>query len=122
MSGNINILDDRSRLILHRTSRDEIKKGITVIEKGEGVRLVDKEGNRYLDMEAGITRPVHIGYGRQEVARAAYDQCAPFTIFLPADMAMNLPWNWRTGWPKSRRMPSIVLLLNVPVRRRLIPP
>ena len=73
MSGNNNILDDRSRLILHRTAREDIKKGITVMDKGEGVRLVDKEGKRYLDMEAGITRPVHVGYGRQEIARAAYD-------------------------------------------------
>jgi adenosylmethionine-8-amino-7-oxononanoate aminotransferase len=83
MSGNINILDDRSRLILHRTSREEIKKGITVIEKGEGVRLVDKEGKRYLDMEAGITRPVHVGYGRQEIARAAYDQMCTLHYFTP---------------------------------------
>ena len=83
MSGNINILDDRSRLILHRTSREEIKKGITVIEKGEGVRLVDKEGKRYLDMEAGITRPVHVGYGRQEIAQAAYDQMCTLHYFTP---------------------------------------
>jgi taurine-pyruvate aminotransferase len=83
MSRNNNILDDRSRLILHRTSREEIKKGITVIEKGEGVRLVDKEGKRYLDMEAGITRPVHVGYGRQEIAQAAYDQMCTLHYFTP---------------------------------------
>jgi len=83
MSGNNNILDDRSRLILHRTPREDIKKGITVMDKGEGVRLVDKEGKRYLDMEAGITRPVHVGYGRQEIARAAYDQMCTLHYFSP---------------------------------------
>jgi putrescine---pyruvate transaminase len=83
MSDSINILDERSRLILHRTAREDIKKGITVMAKGEGVRLVDKEGKRYLDMEAGITRPVHIGYGRQEIARAAYDQMCTLHYFSP---------------------------------------
>lgn len=83
MSGNNNILDERSRLILHRTAREDIKKGITVMAKGEGVRLVDKEGKRYLDMEAGITRPVHVGYGRQEIARAAYDQMCTLHYFSP---------------------------------------
>ena len=83
MSGNINILDDRSRLILHRTPREDIKNGITIIAKGEGVRLVDKEGKHYLDMEAGITRPVHVGYGRQEIARAAYDQMCTLHYFSP---------------------------------------
>jgi adenosylmethionine-8-amino-7-oxononanoate aminotransferase len=83
MSKNSKILDDSSRLILHRTPREDIKKGITVMDQGEGVRLVDKEGNRYLDMEAGITRPVHIGYGREEVARAAYDQMCRLHYFSP---------------------------------------
>jgi adenosylmethionine-8-amino-7-oxononanoate aminotransferase len=94
MSGNINILDDKSRLILHRTPHEDIKKGITVMDKGEGVRLVDKEGKGYLDMEAGITRPVHVGYGRQEVAQAAYDQMCKLHYVTPCgfanEPAMNL--------------------------------
>jgi adenosylmethionine-8-amino-7-oxononanoate aminotransferase len=94
MSGNNNILDDKSRLILHRTPREDIKKGITVMDKGEGVRLVDKEGKSYLDMEAGITRPVHVGYGRQEVAQAAYDQMCKLHYVTPCGLAnepaMNL--------------------------------
>ncbi len=83
MSGNNNILDDKSRLILHRTPLEDIKKGITVIDKGEGCRLIDKEGKHYLDMEAGITRPVHVGYGRQEIAQAAYDQMRTLHYFSP---------------------------------------
>ncbi len=77
------ILDENSRLILHRTPREDIKNGITVMDKGQGVRLVDKEGKSYLDMEAGITRPVHVGYGREEIARAAYDQMCALHYFTP---------------------------------------
>ena len=83
MKETINRLDERARLVLHRTSQEDVKKGITVMDKGEGVRLIDKEGKHYLDMVAGITRPVHIGYGREEVARAAYDQMCRLHYFSP---------------------------------------
>ncbi|MBT8368424.1 MAG: aspartate aminotransferase family protein [Deltaproteobacteria bacterium] len=83
MIRNINVLDEGSRLILHRTPREDVEKGITIMLKGEGVRLIDKAGKSYLDMEAGITRPVHIGYGREEVARAAYDQMCRLHYFSP---------------------------------------
>ncbi len=74
MNENRNLMDEKSRLILHRTPREDIQKGISIMVKGEGVRVTDKEGHSYLDMVAGVTRPTHIGYGREEVARAAYDQ------------------------------------------------
>jgi len=83
MTGKFNVMDDTARLILHRTPQADVKKGITIMVKGEGWRLIDKEGKRYLDMEAGITRPVHIGYGREEVARAAYDQMCRLHYFCP---------------------------------------
>jgi adenosylmethionine-8-amino-7-oxononanoate aminotransferase len=83
MSGKYTVLDETSRLILHRTPQADVKKGITIMIKGEGSRLIDKEGKSYLDMEAGITRPVHIGYGREEVARAAYDQMCQLHYFSP---------------------------------------
>lgn len=82
-----NLMDDTSHLILHRTPRADVEKGITVMVKGEGCRVIDKEGKSYLDMEAGITRPVHIGYGRQEVARAAYDQMCRLHYFSPSGYA-----------------------------------
>lgn len=44
------------------------------MDKGEGAHLVDKEGRRYLDMEAGITRPVHVGCGRHQ--KAGYIRCS----------------------------------------------
>ena len=67
MSEKQNLLDEKSRLILHRTPREDIENGIPIIVKGEGVRVTDKAGKSYLDMVAGVTRPTHIGYGREEV-------------------------------------------------------
>jgi adenosylmethionine-8-amino-7-oxononanoate aminotransferase len=87
MSGKYDVMDDTSRLILHRTPREDVAEGITIMVKGEGVRLIDKAGKSYLDMAAGITRPVHIGYGREEVARAAYDQMCQLHYFSPCGYA-----------------------------------
>ena len=87
MSEKQNLLDDKSRLILHRTPREDIEKGIPIMVKGEGVRVTDKAGKSYLDMVAGVTRPTHIGYGREEVARAAYDQMCKLHYFSPGGFA-----------------------------------
>jgi adenosylmethionine-8-amino-7-oxononanoate aminotransferase len=87
MSENANTLNETSRLILHRTPHEDIQNGVTIMVKGEGARVVDKEGKSYLDMVAGITRPVHIGYGREEVARAAYNQMCRLHYFSPSGYA-----------------------------------
>ena len=36
-------MDETSHLILHHTPKTEIKKGITVITKGEGVYIFDRQ-------------------------------------------------------------------------------
>jgi len=86
--------DQSSHLILHRTGRKEISNGITVIVKGEGVWVYDQDGKRYLDLDSGVTRPVHVGYGREELARAAYEQMRELAYFTPMQYAtapaMNL--------------------------------
>ncbi len=83
-------LDDTSHLILHLTPRDEIKKGIMVVSKGEGVHVFDAEGNKYMDLVAGVTRPVHLGYGNKELAQAVYDQMCEMAYFTPM-MFANAP-------------------------------
>ncbi|MBL7213320.1 MAG: hypothetical protein ISS61_13160, partial [Desulfobacteraceae bacterium] len=45
-----------SSLILCRTSKDVIKRGIPIITKGEGCTVFDQEGRSYLDFVAGVTR------------------------------------------------------------------
>ena len=81
------IIDQNSHLILHRTSRDEIKRGIPIATAGKGVHVFDQEGNKYLDFVAGVTRPVHVGYGRKELAQAAYDQMCKLAYFTPCQFA-----------------------------------
>ncbi len=87
MEKEIKQLDHTSHLILHRTSRKEIGEGITVIVKGEGAWVTDQDGKRYLDLDAGVTRPVHVGHGRKELAQAAYDQMCRLAYFTPMGFA-----------------------------------
>ena len=49
------------------------KVGTRIITRAEGSHLFDSEGNRLLDAFAGLWC-VNVGYGRQELAKAAYDQ------------------------------------------------
>ncbi len=44
-----------------------------IITEGHGVRVVDSEGNSYIDVKGGYLC-VNIGYGRTEIADAAYEQ------------------------------------------------
>ncbi|MBT8271446.1 MAG: aspartate aminotransferase family protein [Desulfobacterales bacterium] len=90
MTEPIKKLDQTSHLMLHRTGRKDVHKGISVIVKGEGVRVFDQDGNSYIDLEAGGTRPVHAGYGRQELAQAGYDQMCQMAYFTPMGFA-NVP-------------------------------
>ncbi len=76
-----------SHLILARTHRDRIRDGLTVMVKGKGVWVFDQDGKRYLDLEAGMTRPVHVGYGREEIARVAYEQMVRLCYFTPMEYA-----------------------------------
>ncbi len=62
--------------------------------KGSGVRVFDEQGKSYLDFVSGVTRPVHVGYGRKEIAQAVYDQICEIPYFTPMQFtnrpAMNL--------------------------------
>jgi len=82
-------MDHESHLILARTHRDQLKE-VTVMTKGEGVRVFDQDGKSYLDLVAGVTRPVHVGYGRKEIAQVVYDQLCELSYFTPMQFA-NVP-------------------------------
>lgn len=73
----------RSHVIYPRTSTGDLRKGIPIITRGEGVRVFDDTGKAYLDLVSGWTRPVHIGYGRQEMAQAVHDQLLELHYFTP---------------------------------------
>jgi len=72
-----------SSLILCRTPKEVIEKGIPVITKGEGCYVFDDEGRPYLDLVAGVTRPVHVGYGRKDLAAAVMQQIVDLAYFTP---------------------------------------
>ena len=58
----------------------------TLLGKGEGVYVVDSEGNRLLDAPAGMWC-VNIGHGRKEMAQAVYDQIMSLDYVSPWYMA-----------------------------------
>ena len=90
MGEQVKKMDGTSHLILHRTSQEDVRKGVTVITKGDGIYVYDQDGNRYIDLDSGVTRPVHLGYGRRELAQAAYDQMCELAYYTPSQFA-NLP-------------------------------
>ncbi len=49
------------------------KKGTRVITRGEGVYIWDSEGHQILDAMSGLWC-VNLGYGRKDLAQAAYEQ------------------------------------------------
>ena len=76
-----------SALILCRTSKERIQQGVPIIVKGEGSKVFDKDGKVYIDLTSGVTRPVHVGHGRKELADAAAKQAAELAYFTPVQFA-----------------------------------
>lgn len=75
--------NDGSGLILCRTPKGVIDSGVPIMVRGEGCRVFDSEGKSYLDLTSGVTRPVHIGYGRKDLAQAIGEQAATLPYFTP---------------------------------------
>ena len=57
-------------LLQHQTLQ---QRDLMVIEKGQGTTITDADGRQYLDAYAGLWN-VNVGYGREEIARAVYEQ------------------------------------------------
>ncbi|WP_100374515.1 aspartate aminotransferase family protein [Bacillus sp. FJAT-45037] len=51
-----------------------------VIKKAKGARITDNDGNEYLDAMSGLWC-VNVGYGREELAEAAYEQLKQLAYF-----------------------------------------
>ncbi|MFO1352371.1 MAG: aspartate aminotransferase family protein [Gammaproteobacteria bacterium] len=66
-------LDSRHHLHPFTTYKTLSQKGSRVITRADGVYLWDSDGNRILDGMAGLWC-VNVGYGRKELAEAAYAQ------------------------------------------------
>ncbi|GLO67459.1 aspartate aminotransferase family protein [Oceanobacillus kimchii] len=82
---NVSDLTSRDRnSIWHHISPYNVKNPPMVVEEGKGSWITDAQGNRYLDGMSGLWC-VNVGYGREELALAAYEQIkklayAPMTM------------------------------------------
>ncbi len=76
--------------------------GPRIITRADGVYLWDSEGHKILDAMAGLWC-MAVGYGRKELADAAYRQMQelPFynTFFMTATRRC---WSWPRRSPRSR--------------------
>lgn len=95
--------DARHHLHPFTTHHELAAKGTRVITRADGVHLWDSEGNRLIDGMAGLWC-VQVGYGRERLARVAYEQMrelpyyngffqstTPPTIELASKLATLLP-------------------------------
>jgi adenosylmethionine-8-amino-7-oxononanoate aminotransferase len=69
-------------IIFHATPRAVLEqRGPWVLDRGQGALLYDADGKEYLDALSGGVFAVLAGYGREEIARAMYEQAVrlPYT-------------------------------------------
>lgn len=74
--------DATDKIIFHATPRAWLsQRGPWLLERGEGALLYDADGREYLDALSGGVFAVLAGYGREEIARAMYEQAQrlPYT-------------------------------------------
>ena len=51
-----------------------------IVVQGDGIRITDIEGNRWIDVNGGYNS-VNVGYGRHEIADAAFEQMNRISYF-----------------------------------------
>ena len=79
--------DALDKLIFHMTPKQWLtESGPWVLDRGQGALLYDTEGREYLDAMAGGLFAVLAGYGREEIARAMYDQARRLCYTSPASV------------------------------------
>ncbi|MHC4963047.1 MAG: aminotransferase class III-fold pyridoxal phosphate-dependent enzyme [Planctomycetota bacterium] len=66
-----------------------LDKPLPVIDSAQGMWMVDTEGRRYLDASGGAV-VLNVGHGREEIARAVYDQIVQCDYVHPT-MFTNYP-------------------------------
>lgn len=69
---------------------DLATRGARVIVKSEGIYVWDSEGEKLLDAMSGLWC-VNVGYGRKELAQAAFDQMMTLPFYNSFFQTTNLP-------------------------------
>jgi adenosylmethionine-8-amino-7-oxononanoate aminotransferase len=76
--------DAIDKIIFHATPKKWLEEaGPWVLERGEGALLYDADGREYLDALSGGVFAVLAGYGREEIARAMYEQAQRLNYTSP---------------------------------------
>lgn len=81
---------EKDKKQLHPTYHPKSHANPLVIERGEGVWLYTTNGQKILDGMAGLWN-VNAGYGREELARVAYDQMKELAFTSNFSGMTNLP-------------------------------
>jgi taurine-pyruvate aminotransferase len=81
---------DRSHVWHHLTQHRPLESGEPlVVMEGRGMRVTDAHGREYLDATSGGVWSVNVGYGRERIAKAVYDQLVKMCYY--ANSAGNEP-------------------------------
>jgi adenosylmethionine-8-amino-7-oxononanoate aminotransferase len=77
--------DAIEKIIFHATPKEWLKAGVGpwVLDRGAGALLYDADGREYLDALSGGVFAVLTGYGREEIARAMYEQAVRLNYTSP---------------------------------------
>ncbi len=69
-------------LWMHNRGWDHLAErgGPQIISEGQGIRVTDSEGKSWIDVNGGYAS-VNVGYGRHEIAEAAYEQMLKLPYF-----------------------------------------
>jgi len=81
---------EKDRKQLHPVYHPKSHANPLVIERGEGVWLYTTDGQKILDGLAGLWN-VNVGYGREELAKVAYDQMKKMAFTSNFSGMTNLP-------------------------------
>lgn len=83
--------DAVEKIIFHATPKKWLReRGPWLLERGEGAFLYDVDGREYLDAMAGGVFAVLAGYGREEIARAMYQQALKLNYTSPASVTSEV--------------------------------
>ena len=66
---------------------------LAIFEEAKGTTITDTDGRQYLDAYSGLWN-VNVGYGREEIADAVYQQIRKLPYYPHSQI--NMP---ATGWP-----------------------
>jgi taurine-pyruvate aminotransferase len=69
-----------NRYVWHAMSGYDPSTSTMIVEKGDGAWITDTDGNQYLDGMSGLWC-VNVGYGREELAQAAYEQLKEMSFY-----------------------------------------